>query len=504
MNQSPVARTAIKEILLGRLASDVDDSTLTMAARAALVNHPASDTEGVFHAILTAPEAVRPPGRGTMTAENLQRECAALLQKSASPQLRVRLAEHVSRDSTTARHRAVLLPMLLEGRVDNVQAQAALALSASLDATSRETVQRQLGQYSKRILDDLWGVPEAQQMRSGTDLRTANLALPDISKTAESFRLADHLWSEDFASALGQRLEDAGTPTAEPELWAIATSIPNSRLRRTSRAILMKHWADGEAITHAQQFSPANMRDPGMLAVLKSLPREDAWGKSGAREPKKSNAQTARLTKARSAQAWQTAARTMVSALNRRFEYAARVEQLVAQRSSPGVASKRIESVEDLDQFVGQKSQATEKPDAVVDDTSSGHSASDIPIELPGARLTSVFRAQWPEYLEGKITAPVSPLRLHYARAEVEASLPSCWRRSSQVRSASQHALENGRWIDSVTRPEPGKLRSIDVFVNRARGGVTAAPVSTGGRGVEKLVVEVLWLEIDDIKADGE
>ncbi len=441
-----------------------------------------------------------------MTAENLQRECAALLQKSASPQLRVRLAEHVSRDSTTARHRAVLLPMLLEGRVDNVQAQAALAISASLDATSRETVQRQLGQYSKRILDDLWGVPEAQQMRSGIDLRSANLALPDISKTAESFRLADHLWSEDFASALGQRLEDAGTPTAEPELWAIATSIPNSRLRRTSRAILMKHWADGEAITHAQQFSPANMRDPGMLAVLKSLPREDAWGKSGAREPKKPNAQTAHLTKEREArQAWQTAARTMVSALNRRFEYAARVEQLVAQRSSPGVASKRIESVEDFDQFVGQKSQATEKPDADVDDTNSGHSTSDIPIELPGARLTSVFRAQWPEYLEGKITAPVSPLRLHYARAEVEAQPAKLLAAiERQVRSASQYALENGRWIDSVTRPEPGKLRSIDVFVNRARGGVTAAPVSTGGRGVEKLVVEVLWLEIDDIKADGE
>ncbi len=505
-NHSPVARAAIKQILLGRLESDIDDQTLTLAALGALVSNPAPDTEAVLHVILTAPEAIRPPGRGTLTAEYLQRECAALLQKSASPQLRARLAEHVARDSTPASHRAVLLPMLLEPRVENLKAQTSLGLSASLDATSREAVQRQLGQYSKRILDDLWGVPEAQQLWSGGNLRTAKLALPDAAKSAESFRLADHLWNDAFASALAQRLEDIGTPTAEPELWAVATSIPNSRLRRTSRTILMKHWPEGEAITHAQQFSAANMRDPGMLAVLKSLPREDAWGKPVGREAKKSNAQGARIAKEREVrQAWQIAVRTMVAAMNRRFEYAARVEQLIGQRSTSAVAVPRIESAEDLDQFVGQKTKATQTAIETSDDKASGHSATDIPIQLPGAQVTNVFRRSGRSIWKERSPRPSAPCACIISAPKSRRRPRSYYRRSSG-RFAAEHstALENGRWIESVTRPEPGKLRSIDVSVSRARGGVITVPVSTGGRGPEKLVVEVLWLEIDDFAETGE
>jgi hypothetical protein len=504
-NSSATARTAVKEILLGRLESDIDDHTLTVSTLTALANHPASDTEGILFAILTAPEAIRPPGRGAMTADALQRECVGLIQRSASPQLRARLGEHVAREATPISHRAILLPLLLEPRPENVKAQAALALSASLETSSRSTAQRQLGQCTKRILDDLWGVPDAQHMRSTADMRSANIALPDASKSAESFRVADHLWSDGFVSALGRRLEEIGTPTDEPDLWAIATSIPNSQLRRTSREILMKHWREGEVVTHAQQFSPANMRDPGMLAVLKSLPREDSLGKPKQRELMKANAQAARVVKEREArQAWQTAARAMVSALNRRLEYAARIEQLVATRNSSNAASRRIDSAEDLDQFVEQASKHPEPTSAASDEGTSGKDVRDTLIELPPqARPTAVFRAQWPEYLEGKIAAPVSPLRLHYARAEVKeppAKLLASIER--QLRGASQHALENGRWIDSVTRPEPGKLRSVDVFVTRARDGATSVPISTAARATgEKLVVEVLWLEIDDIAA---
>jgi hypothetical protein len=502
-NQSAVAQAALKDILLGRMESDIDDKTLTIAVLGALANNPSPDTEGIFYVVLTAPEAIRPPGRGTLAAEALQRECVSLIQRSASPQLRARLAEHVARGTTPASHRAILLPPLLEPRSENVKAQATLALSAGLDQENRAIAQRQLGQYGKRILDDLWGVPEAQQVRSSAELRTANLAIPDSLKTAESFRLADHLWSDEFVSALGSRLEEVGAPTDEPELWAIATSIPNSQLRRTSRAILMEHWRDGESITHAQQFSPANMCDPGMLAVLKSLPREDPWGKPKQRE--RAHAQAARAAKEREArQAWQTAARSMVAALNRRLEYAARVEQLVAARNSSSTASRRIESADELDRFVEQAGKQPQASDALNNDASSGNDAEDTPIVLSGARWTAVFRAQWPEYLEGKITAPVSPLRLQYARAEVEETPTKLLAAiDRQLRGASQHTLENGRWIDSVSRPEPGKLRSVDVFVTRARGGATAVAVSTSARrAAEKLVVEILWLEIDDVVRD--
>ena len=83
-NQSEPARNALKEILLGRLRSNIDDRTLTVAAFKALVEISGSEAEPLLYTILTMPESIRPPGPGVsqvagrrvFTGDELQTECA--------------------------------------------------------------------------------------------------------------------------------------------------------------------------------------------------------------------------------------------------------------------------------------------------------------------------------------------------------------------------------------------------------------------------------------------
>ena len=61
-NPSKRAKSALREIVLGKLTSDLEDQIFTLWAMRALVENPSPETDMTLYAILTAPEAVRPPG----------------------------------------------------------------------------------------------------------------------------------------------------------------------------------------------------------------------------------------------------------------------------------------------------------------------------------------------------------------------------------------------------------------------------------------------------------
>jgi hypothetical protein len=503
-NRTSAARDALKAILLGKLTSPLEDRALTTAALGALVETGGAESDALLFTVLSMPDAIRPPrptslqdpDRSRMSGEELRRECLTLVRQSASPQLRVQLAEYLAHPSTPPTDRALLLPVLKEPRSDNFRAQATLALAGRFDPTSRDALQASLLTCARRSIDTLFYAPDTQLIRAGEDqaLRSVFAGMAP-ALLEENSRAIEVLWSQAFLDKLGQRLRDAGGALDEPGLFALATSLPCDSLRPIVRAHLYKHRNDGDALTRAAHFTASAMRDPGMLLVLKSLPRDEGQTRALPRKGPAANPQLQRAAAERKAkQAWSSAVQTMVGTLNRRFEIAGEVARLAARRTTPAASTGALESVEDLNRLLDErkaKQQDAQPPD---DDATPS-----LPLAMPGeAKLLASHHIRWPEDLEGRTTAPTSPLVVHYAKARVPEQpqrLVTFFTR--QLKGAQERPLENGLWLDSAQRPAPGKLRSIDVMITRGMALTPVTPVSNVKNG-EELTVEILWIEIND------
>ncbi|MEX2138680.1 MAG: hypothetical protein WD894_05425 [Pirellulales bacterium] len=502
-NSSDVAQHALKEILLGKLQTNLDDRSFTMAALAALFNRGGAEAEVLVYTVLTMPDAVRPTGRSTFTGEALQKECVTLVRNSASQQLRLRLAQYTAHPSTPTAHRALLLPMLLEPRGENLAAQAALALADNFDAGQRTTLQRQLLAHARRSIDTLMGAPDTPLLRATDDAAIRSVfAAREPAPLEESRRSVEQLWSQTFVDRLVRQLSEVRGATDQPDLFALATSLPSDALRPIVRKHLTDHWTQGASLISAPQFTPTAMRDPGMLLVLKSLPREDAQARrSPVRIRGNSPQQQRLLQELKARQAWTSAAQSMSNTLMRRCEIAGRVSRIAADATSPVQSARPLESVADLNRLLEFRNEATQQADAA-DDPPQGATGTDalsFPLELPtAAELETSYQLQWPEQLEGRVHTAVSPLTMHYARLRVEDQgqrAVSFFAR--QLKSAQDRPLENGRWLDSASLSAPGKLRSIDIMITRSKPLSNITPVSNRNT-VEELTVEILWIEISD------
>jgi hypothetical protein len=325
----------------------------------------------------------------------------------------------------------------------------------------------------------------------------------------EACRAADELWRADFIDRLAGRLGELDGPSEAPDLFALATCLPCEALRPVVRKQLFDNWTDGEELVRAAQFTPSAMRDPGMLLVLKSLPRENAQSRP-LPAPRGNNPQMPRLAKERKAKAaWTSAVQTLTTTLMRRCDIAGQVTELAAKRASPASAAQPVESVADLDRLLGARKQgvsaASEQSPPGSEETQSSL-ASQLPLDLPvSGTIESQFHLHWPEQLEGRVTAATGPLAIHYARL----SLHDQGQRTvaffaRQMQGAKEHKLENGRWLDVATRPTEGKLRSVDVKVTRKKPVADVAPPASRN-AAEDLSVEILWIEINDFmdKTDG-
>jgi hypothetical protein len=509
-NASGAARNALKEILLGKLKTDLDDRTFTAAALAALVRRGDSEAEALVYTVLTMPEAVRPPGRSEYSAEALQKECLTLVRDSASPQLRLRLADYVAHPSTPAPHRSLLLPMLVEQRAVNLRAQTRLALD-DFDARQRSTLARQLLTEARRSFVSLALAPDTPQTQSDDDAIRAVFAAIDPARLKEACGTAEELWRSDFIDRLAGRLGELDGPSEAPDLFALATSLPCEVLRPVVRKQLFDHWTDGEALVRTAEFTPGAMRDPGMLLVLKSLPRDDLQSRPWP-APRGNNPQMQRLAKERKAKAaWTSAVQTLTITLMRRCDIAGQVTELAAKRATAASAAQPAESVEDLDRLLYARKQSSSVSAATAEAPPDGTEAQSplalqLPLDLPArATIESHFHLQWPEQLEGRVIAATGPLSIHYARL----SLHDQGQRTvaffaRQLPGAKEHKLENGRWLDLASRPTAGSLRSIDVRVTRKKPVAETAPKNSRS-AAEGLSVEILWIEISDFmdKTDG-
>jgi hypothetical protein len=190
----------------------------------------------------------------------------------------------------------------------------------------------------------------------------------------------------------------------------------------------------------------------------------------------------------------------MVQTLMRRCEIGGQVSRIAAGQAPTSSTSQPVESVADLDRLLQQRTASTPPTtDERLPTGTESSSGAGFPLDLPPtAKVESSYALRWPEQLEGKVHTAASPLTLHYARIRFEdQGQRAVAFFARQLKGAHERSLEHGRWLDSDSRPTPGKYRSVDVFVTRARPAAVVARAPSRN-AVEELAAEILWIEIND------
>ena len=75
---------------------------------------------------MSSPDELRPPGRGTVSAADLQKMAMTLVQDRVGSQYRVRIAERLVGSTALKQADKLLRPMLMAARPENTEAQIVL------------------------------------------------------------------------------------------------------------------------------------------------------------------------------------------------------------------------------------------------------------------------------------------------------------------------------------------------------------------------------------------
>jgi len=245
-----------------------------------------------------------------------------------------------------------------------------------------------------------------------------------------------------------------------------------------------------------------------LIVVLKQLPREAPSAKATTqvrhdaetvqRPHTKINGQLESSQAQRTANeqlakhATLVASENFVRFLDQRLAKAAQF-QCSAGLAGTGAILKAVSSIEEFDNLL----EPTDKAKSL--QPAAGPPCSDsLPPELglsmqPGARVQAAYRMNWPDDFRDLMPAnTASALAIYFERLECVGevnSVASYYQR--QLSRSSLRTIENGRWVDSLTKLDNGHVRSVDVRITRLDAGAQADRPAAQRCAVDLLVIEV-------------
>jgi hypothetical protein len=478
--ESSLAQETLVSLVKGDVFTDLEDAQALELIFRALAENPTANYEEMLGSILTEPSRWRPVDTDGITAERLHELCFKQVQATASPELRTRMAQYVVQSSTPPAHRERLGTWLAAPDPANLGAQVVLHNSDLLSPEGKARFREAFARLNSPALDQLLGVAGAISAPAPAPFQPFQFAPAKVEKPNNLFANPDqgalagakpaseddraielmrHFWTEDFLASVARdvaRMSDIGT---QRELMLLASNLPHQTVRQEVRRALLRQWIEGPTPFETAKLAKDSFRDPGILVLVKSLPRQEPkpppTGAAAAAQPKPTRDQQAKF-------AWMGAAESFLRSLNERFYTAARTNPRAAQP-------------------VGLSSAAT---------------GGGIPMKLQmGVPIVAEYHLHWPAQLpDGLKDRPIDPLELHYVRMEGEEPfqrVSNFYR--GQLPSPASHNVARGQWLESQQPvAETGRIRSVDVLITRE------GPPPRSQTTAEDLVVEVLWMEIPD------
>ena len=642
--RSKAGRNILKQVLAGTYEVE-NDRAATTAALESLAFYSSAENEAILLEVLTTPEKVRKPqeepkaktpegqpspsqpqparppgfeapdaamntpessagvspeiseaapdampgqeGAGAkMSPAEMQRLAIPLIRRSATEQLRTKVATILSNPSIPDAVRAQVGGFLLQRRPDNAPAQMIFYRSEVLDAQSKEALVGYFTGYSSDALGAILGIPPGVQValpsrpygpgmpdagmmpgmepgmpaesgmpgesalggmppgtagpaptfsgaspQPGAEMPGMEPAMPGMEpgipgmepgmpgmepgmpgmadagagagqKVVEidaelGYRIASQLWHGDFARVVAERLDGVESLSTGAPRIVMAGTMPLDGMRAKLYEVLHKHHTQGPAAIESTGLLSSVIFEPGFLAVVKSLPREDVpvgRAPAAATQPPRRRPRPAAegqpqgpaeppewQQKQLAAQAWMRTSEKLVRVLCGRL----------AAASEKGL------------------------------DLGASPESQQPPLELPSdVQITAQYTLEWPTEAAKKMAGvPLDPMKIRYVRVEQTGNPKTVlgfYRR--KMSSPVIHELGTDYWAESFRRiPKTDRKLSVDVLISspqlaaRAQaamqpGAQPEAPQQPGfALGAAEpadaeldLVVEILALEIKD------
>jgi hypothetical protein len=319
-------------------------------------------------------------------------------------------------------------------------------------------------------------VQAALEKQFAAESREAILAIVFDSPSAEHppnsegiAGVGSRLWSDPFIRLLDLNHQALATLGQRPAAIALAALTPNAEMRADLRRTLSRHWPEGPKSIRGPAASEGLLAEPGFLAVLKPLIRENrsrATAKSHTSKKVRIDAPAAFDDEARkptSDSDWNSFLEELVRDFCRRSHAASLARSAAVYRSGG-------------------------------DSPADNHLPTPSFPLLPGCETAAAHHFEW----RGKENSPLPRgtdhfLSVDYRRFEKRAkagTVAAFYRR--QIDACVEHSLADGIWLDGFSeRKDSDRARSIDVLITWPKsGGVAKAAAEE-----RELTVEVFCVE---------
>jgi hypothetical protein len=509
-NQTPIARSTLKRLLLGEMKTALPDPVVTGLAARALLIKPAKEEQDMLLAAAVNTSLLRPGGT---VDPALQGQLLTALDERASSEVRAALADAALHKAASADQRAAVMALLMKPQANNLPAQARLFASVKLDEGSRAELQRRFTAMSAAAVDRLLGLNSG--VSAGNDGSAAQSG--DSAEIATLRAVINGIWNDDVVEQLTRVADDAEDYADFTDGLQLAVSLPRTSMRTTISELNQEHWSEGpEATKLGATFGDA-IHDPGMLVLVKRTPRKEEppkqtprtrRGEQGvSRSQQRAGGKESRSEKEEKARfAWMKATEDFVKILNSRFYAAAQAgagHEHMIQRSAAGKA---------IPATATGAGSAGSKADAEGVATRAGR----FPLELhEDAHIVAEYHMCWPDDFPKRLRSlDVTPLAVHYVRMEDTASLYKLnTHYLKQLKGVSSRARPYGRWMDWMGQgAEHGQDRTVDIMFTRHEDAPTGPEENDDGKStdrrdlekVEPLTIEILVVEIPEYRAPSD
>jgi hypothetical protein len=426
----------------------------------ALLRRDSPESERTVLKILTANLQTAASAQDEQPSDSLRQKIIAIVRANASARLRKMLANAVLEQTASASPGKQYLPMLCESNPLNLEAQVLIYQSEQTDNATRAKLERQFASAGREALETFLGFP-AQQPANPPPA-------PDWHYSVGAI-----LWGPPFTDFLNLQHQAMTALTERPASVSLAAAIPSNAMRANFQRTLSRHWPEGPQAIRAMCAADKGLVEPGFLAVLKSLARENRAKSPQPLRPAKPSKQSydaeqdsEERPKSMSESDWNKLIEDLVRDYCRRCHMAALARAAAAYRTG---------AVPSLDVR-----------------------AADSPVGLyPNSTVNAAYRFDWPDEHASRLPQLADDvLRVYYLRIEERtkpARLATYYRR--QVKSCIEHPLSDGLWLDVLTEmKKEDRTRSIDVLITRAKTGATPS-----ANEEQELTVEILSIEISKL-----
>jgi len=508
-----VSIDTLTKVIAGSLDTGLEPRRVCDAALKMLIGIRDDKVQEFIYLAVTAPAQVRPVDDGSFPPEQVQSRVVRELPSLAKHDLRTRLGKYAAEAGPEDPAFQGIWKLLVAPRADNLRGQLLLYLSPKLEERESKQLRNLFTQHSRRVLDDLLGVPVDAKSNprsrtssgsginlfgGGTSRKASAVEDSDADLTYEVVR---ELWSLRFLAAVSSEMQGAGDMKSLLGVIDLIASIPVDALRQGAQGYLEEHW--NEVVLLNDRSLPEKLanavQDPGLLLVYKSVPRHrDPQVRAQRRDPtKKADARRKprratspkkdpRQLKEESKYIWLETTELMVQAINARMHAAA---------TAPDEAATEDD--------------ATPGSDAAPSAENQLPADFDLPFELhESAEIVVTHRVRWPDDAQDRIKdQKLSPLEVRYVRIECEdvvSKVTTHYQRQLD-RPQSRYLENDGRWLDLVEALDTGWNQSTDIVVQRVAEKKKSLNVQDQRRGrneKESLIVEILIIATEDATPD--